>query len=544
MSPQFQPWQSSEGLPVELIEMIVEELPTPAALLNFAGTSSLIHSIVFRNPSRLYIADARYQNRALDASKLTLRYPVTLPSLIHAIQNDSLDKIKTVLDIFQAETSPDLIDAWSMYTFPMPAEAAITAGRLDALILLIKSGCWLNVRDTSQAIWRIKGDYESSNDDLWSIALRHGVGGTLRNPEPYILACLEGQSDIAVWLLENIYAPHRFHLWVAVHTGLKEPLKCFPLSHLPFQDPLIPLALNFALSTDSMTGWVLDNVTRLKARGVTVQGTFDEVLKAMARKGLWDITANTLDLVTGRCIAASHEVAALAAATDEGLPVTAKFIAFLCRRGHFDRWDSLNTSGDRHPDHTEDTDQLEKLLLDVSRENQAFAPNTFKWIVSMKGNRAMKYLADIFDNNKSSELTNLLPWSSFQQHQGACGTPGCYSMHRSLEKAGELLGRALRAESWDSAFLLMRGGAHLYKISPGVKDFLLQRLATLEYPKGKLFAGHLASTLREPIHPVNATIFQSQQADHFLEKLLALFRLCLGDEEILSHLAKKGLANP
>ncbi|KAI0112510.1 hypothetical protein GGR51DRAFT_557092 [Nemania sp. FL0031] len=251
MSSQSQPPQSSQGLPVELVEMLVEELPTPRALLNFACTSSLIHSIVFRKPL-LYMVDARHHKRSMDDSMHTQ------PSLIHAIRKGSLDKIKTVLGIFQAETNTKLDAPWSLKRFPMPTGAAMRAGRLDALILLIQSGCWLSVlRDKSDDIRHLKRDYLNSwelrGNEFWStVSLRPGVVCTSRNPDPYVLACIRGQEKIAIWLLENIYVPHRFLLWIAVRTKLSELVKHFSLDNLVLRDPLIHAALKLAFETNSV----------------------------------------------------------------------------------------------------------------------------------------------------------------------------------------------------------------------------------------------------------------------------------------------------
>ncbi|KAI0112549.1 hypothetical protein GGR51DRAFT_557132 [Nemania sp. FL0031] len=545
MSSQFQPWQSSEGLPVELIEMIVEKLPTPTALLNFACTSSLINSIVFRKPSRLYVLDARYHNLSIDASRYTAWRPVTLPSLIYAIQNDSLDKIKSLVEIFQAETCTLLNEPWALYNFPLPTEAAIRAGRLDALTLLINSGCWLGVRDISGQIYGTFMEYMSYScstqvrDLMTSFLLRPlGVQCTENDNSAFVLACLEGQEDIALWLLDNIYVSQRYYLYVAIQTGLKGLLKRFTLDDLSPQDPLIPSALKLAISTDSTStdsiDWASNYVTRLRARrGSINQEFFDDLIEIMVAKGLWEIAATSLDLILDGRLVALQRVAKLAAATDDGLPVTSKFIASLCRHGHFDRWSNLETPSTSNDSNL---DQLEMLLVEASRES---APKTFRWIMSMRGKYAMMQLTSIIDSNKSIELSALLPWNAFKLFQGCCGTPGCFSMHQSLEKGSELLSRALSSESWDCAFLLIQGGANLYKINQDVKNFLRRRLATLEYPKGKPFATHLASTLREP-NSASTAVSETQELDLFLEKLTALFRLFLSDKEILECLAEMG----
>ncbi|KAI1121052.1 hypothetical protein F5Y10DRAFT_272472 [Nemania abortiva] len=229
MSSEFQAWNPSTSLPVELIEMIVEELLTPKALVNLACTSRLMHSIVFRKPFHLYELDARYHRRLMTDDIFRSQNKATLPSLIHIIRHDSLDKIKTVLEIFQAGSSVSLGEAWDVSTFPTPIEAAIVAGRSDVMKFLLKSGCELRIPDRHY-ILDIEKEHIScdSNMDLFEEDWEDqylGIGCHRLYSRAYVLACAVHQDEIALWLVENVYYKYvyyyrdEYYLMVAAHTG-------------------------------------------------------------------------------------------------------------------------------------------------------------------------------------------------------------------------------------------------------------------------------------------------------------------------------------
>ncbi|KAI0878692.1 hypothetical protein GGS24DRAFT_517201 [Hypoxylon argillaceum] len=565
-----QPQQSRpRGFPLELLEMVVDELQTPAALLNLGCASSTMDCIIVSSkPSLLYLKDARYHKRLIsDPVFKREQHPPTLPSLVHAIQSESLDKIRTVLTIFQVESSPVLDEAWDTDIFPTAVEAAITAHRLEVVKLLIESGCGLVVGDRRGKISNIEETYEHFYSDVgqepWNpMILRSGMDHFRGRSRAFVLACIQNQEDIAMYLTRNVFVSERYFLWVAVVTGIKRILNYFTsLGLLNLQDPLIPLTLKFALETDSID-WLSTNLTRLRARGGRLPaGSLDELIRAIVEKEYWDFAALALDILSSNAMMAIWDVAATAASTDAGLPVTTKFIAFLCHQGFLDRrldsqaatyepgndWSlvgsprrmrKIRESLEHYVERSklENLQEIEKLLFEASMGNGGLSFRTFRSIVALRGEYAMKYLASIIDNNKATELAGLLPWNASQKYYGSCERQGCYSLHNSLEKGSELLSRAIMAESWDTAFVLAQFGANLYKVNQAVKDYLLLRLGSLEYPEGKSFASHLASVYREP--KARSKIFESQQPESFLDQLATLFRLCLGDQEILSRIAE------
>lgn len=546
--------------------MVVDELQTPAALLNLGCASSTMDCIIVSSkPSLLYLKDARYHKRLIsDPVFKREQHPPTLPSLVHAIQSESLDKIKTVLTIFQAESSPVLDEAWETDIFPTAVEAAITAHRLDVVKLLIESGCGLVVGDRHGEISNIEKTYERFYSDVGQEPWNDTEMDYFRDASRvFVLACTQNQEDIALYLTRNVFVTPKYFLWVAITTGIKGMLNYFTsLSLLDLRDPLIPLTLKFALTTNSID-WLSVNLTLLRARGGRVgAGFLDEVIRAIIEKEYWDMAAITLDMLSSNAMIAIWDVAATAASTDAGLPVTTKFISFLCDQGSLDRrldskaatyepgndWTLLGSprrmrkireSLEHYAERSklENSQEIEKLLFEASMGNGGLSFRTFRWVVALRGEYAMKYLASIIDNNKATDLAGLLPWNASQKYYGSCERQGCYSLHNSLEKGSELLSRAIMAESWDTAFVLAQFGANLYKVNQAAKDYLLLRLGSLEYPEGKLFASYLASVYRERME-ARSKIFESQQPESFLDQLAILFRLCLGGQEILSRIAE------
>lgn len=152
MSSEYQQSPRFGGLPVELLERVVEEILTPKGLANFASTCSTASAIVERSPLRYYLTDLRLLQLRRSKPRIASQYPPTLPSLINTIQHEDFPKFKVVFKLFQRSLSKKLIDKWPKgkngeLLSPTPLDAAISANRFDVFFYLFTSGCGMTLEE-------------------------------------------------------------------------------------------------------------------------------------------------------------------------------------------------------------------------------------------------------------------------------------------------------------------------------------------------------------------------------------------------------------
>ncbi|KAI1423127.1 hypothetical protein F5Y12DRAFT_758918 [Xylaria sp. FL1777] len=152
MSSHSQQVSPMKGLPIELLEQVVEEILTTKTLADFACTCSTVNSLIERNPLRFYLTDLRFQRLRRSNSEVQRDYPPTLPTLIHAIQYEDLERFKVVFKMFQTSFSRKLVDKWPYDEWgkiisPTPIAASITADRFDVFWHLLSSTNTLTFSD-------------------------------------------------------------------------------------------------------------------------------------------------------------------------------------------------------------------------------------------------------------------------------------------------------------------------------------------------------------------------------------------------------------
>ncbi|KAJ2990994.1 hypothetical protein NUW58_g2691 [Xylaria curta] len=143
-------------LTVDILDMVVDAVASPKALLNLACTCSGINSIINRKPLRLYAADVRFQRRRISDPIFGAEHPPTLPGLIYAIRHENLNNFKAILAMYQEGLSGNFLDTWPTdearkLLTPTPIEAAITAHRFNYFQILIRAGWALDLGGKLQA---------------------------------------------------------------------------------------------------------------------------------------------------------------------------------------------------------------------------------------------------------------------------------------------------------------------------------------------------------------------------------------------------------
>ncbi|KAI0408308.1 hypothetical protein F4802DRAFT_618505 [Xylaria palmicola] len=544
------------ALPVEILELVIEAIATPSTLLNLTCTCSRIKSILDeRMPLKLYSTDARFQTQRLTDPAFKSKHPATQPSLIYAIQNEGLDKIKTILDIFQKELSVGLTDRWDLTCFPTPIEAAITAHRVDVFLLLVEAGCSLMIGDREDRILALHLEYFRYPDSLNFVEdfidpymftqltrdNRHQFRRPLEETLAYALACAEGQEEIAIYLMETILPEHRYNVWVAVKFELPRVLDVFRQSvYFYDRDPLALKTFQFAVSAKA-TKWLASFVERTLAfQDLIPWDLWDDAIKLIILDGLYDEAAAALRDLTYNRLFLGSDIAALAVATDEGLPVAQVYL-YAIRDTVVRR--SMILSPKKRSDWNPEwvslqvLQEFENLIFEESRRG---SQRIFRCVVGAGGPAAMKYLHGLIDNGDATQLLESLPPNVFLQECDSTCDSMCGGLHQMGEtQSCDLLGHAITAESWDCAFLLFRLGIDPYFLNCEPKDVLLSRLGSIRCPGGEIFSeDHLDRVLNQtPIPPADPEIFLTQSQDLFVEQLLTLYRLCIGDRTLLKHLS-------
>ncbi|CAJ2505725.1 Uu.00g131190.m01.CDS01 [Anthostomella pinea] len=181
-------------LPLELVQKIYEGLETPRDAINMACTCSAFAAAIKPRPLHLITLNARmHRERARRpvSEREALKLRQRSQPILHAIQkHDDLELIEKILDIYQLEFSVLIDNVWypKIYHVPTPVEAAISAGRLEVVRLLVQKGCGLGLRKKAAL------KFDPRVKSLLAVD---------RSSNAFMYACLKKQQEIAIFLFQH-----------------------------------------------------------------------------------------------------------------------------------------------------------------------------------------------------------------------------------------------------------------------------------------------------------------------------------------------------
>ncbi|KAJ2998772.1 hypothetical protein NUW58_g211 [Xylaria curta] len=236
------------SLPVELLYQVVDNTANPTDLLNLSCACSTLDAITRKVPLRLYLVDAQFHldrsERMAASMNGKLIQPATgeerqasLPSLIHLVRTcNDMEHLVAVIKIFQKVFHKS---AMAFPGFPTPLEAAIVAGRLDAVRVLHELGCHsvMEFAELRPQLAQIETSYRRLSieaDELRRSLSPPGTiimptrqirDGRLRFYRPYVLALLHCQPAVALYLYNSqkaVFGFQYYFWWAAIQTKCKE----------------------------------------------------------------------------------------------------------------------------------------------------------------------------------------------------------------------------------------------------------------------------------------------------------------------------------